>query len=237
MIHDRVRRRILANSLTIQKIDAAYGAVRVIERFVERQRETVVLLGTNGNGKSTLMKCVMGIVRPRAASWSRSTASTTSQSPPSGSWARHRAGAGGPPAVSAPHGGGEPAARRLPPQGARGAEVEPGVLLRMLPAARRAPRPAGGLHERRRAADARARARADAGAAHPLDRRAVGRPGADTDQPHHRQDQGAQGPLQADRADGGAEFPAAASPTAATSSSTARSHSRANPPTSSTTTS
>ena len=26
--------------------------------------ETVVLLGTNGNGKSTLMKCIMGIVRP-----------------------------------------------------------------------------------------------------------------------------------------------------------------------------
>ena len=26
--------------------------------------ETVVLLGTNGNGKSTLMKCVMGMVRP-----------------------------------------------------------------------------------------------------------------------------------------------------------------------------
>src|SRR5204863_5955814 len=24
------------------------------------------LLGTNGNGKSTLMKCIMGIVRPRA---------------------------------------------------------------------------------------------------------------------------------------------------------------------------
>ncbi|HSE02112.1 MAG TPA: ABC transporter ATP-binding protein [Burkholderiales bacterium] len=28
--------------------------------------ETVVLLGTNGNGKSTLMKCVMGIVKPTA---------------------------------------------------------------------------------------------------------------------------------------------------------------------------
>ncbi|HEY5310341.1 MAG TPA: ATP-binding cassette domain-containing protein, partial [Casimicrobiaceae bacterium] len=26
--------------------------------------ETVVLLGTNGNGKSTLMKCIMGWVRP-----------------------------------------------------------------------------------------------------------------------------------------------------------------------------
>ena len=30
------------------------------------QGETVALLGTNGNGKSTLMKCVMGIVRPTA---------------------------------------------------------------------------------------------------------------------------------------------------------------------------
>jgi branched-chain amino acid transport system ATP-binding protein len=28
--------------------------------------ETVALLGTNGNGKSTLMKCVMGILRPAA---------------------------------------------------------------------------------------------------------------------------------------------------------------------------
>src|ERR1700743_2783918 len=30
--------------------------------------ETVTLLGTNGNGKSTLMKCIMGIVRPSAGS-------------------------------------------------------------------------------------------------------------------------------------------------------------------------
>src|SRR5207244_6526099 len=29
-----------------------------------REKETVALLGTNGNGKSTLMKCVMGMVRP-----------------------------------------------------------------------------------------------------------------------------------------------------------------------------
>jgi branched-chain amino acid transport system ATP-binding protein len=31
-----------------------------------RSGETVVLLGTNGNGKSTLMKCVMGMLRPTA---------------------------------------------------------------------------------------------------------------------------------------------------------------------------
>ena len=58
----------MANSLTIEKIDAAYGAVRVLEdvSLQVNSGETVVLLGTNGNGKSTLMKCVMGIVRPRA---------------------------------------------------------------------------------------------------------------------------------------------------------------------------
>ena len=40
-----------------------------------REGETVALLGTNGNGKSTLMKCIMGMVRPTAGpSWPRSTA-------------------------------------------------------------------------------------------------------------------------------------------------------------------
>jgi branched-chain amino acid transport system ATP-binding protein len=58
----------LANSLTIEGIDAAYGAVRVLEGVSLNvgSGETVVLLGTNGNGKSTLMKCVMGIVPPRS---------------------------------------------------------------------------------------------------------------------------------------------------------------------------
>ena len=56
------------NSITIENVDAAYGAVRVLEDVTLRvgSGETVVLLGTNGNGKSTLMKCVMGMVRPRA---------------------------------------------------------------------------------------------------------------------------------------------------------------------------
>ena len=56
----------MANSLTIAGIHAAYGAVRVIDDVSIKVRggETVVLLGTNGNGKSTLMKCIMGMVRP-----------------------------------------------------------------------------------------------------------------------------------------------------------------------------
>jgi len=62
------RGRILANSLTISGVDAGYGAVRVLEDVSIKVGggETVVLLGTNGNGKSTLMKSVMGMVRPDA---------------------------------------------------------------------------------------------------------------------------------------------------------------------------
>ena len=58
----------MASSLTIDGIHAGYGAVRVIEdvSIEVAAGETVVLLGTNGNGKSTLMKCVMGLVRPSA---------------------------------------------------------------------------------------------------------------------------------------------------------------------------
>jgi branched-chain amino acid transport system ATP-binding protein len=58
----------LANSISIEGIHAAYGAVRVLEDVTLNVAggETVVLLGTNGNGKSTLMKSIMGIVRPNA---------------------------------------------------------------------------------------------------------------------------------------------------------------------------
>jgi branched-chain amino acid transport system ATP-binding protein len=60
----------LASSLSISGIDAGYGAVRVLEDVSLKVApgETVVLLGTNGNGKSTLMKCVMGILPPTAGS-------------------------------------------------------------------------------------------------------------------------------------------------------------------------
>ncbi|MFL6930190.1 MAG: ABC transporter ATP-binding protein [Xanthobacteraceae bacterium] len=56
------------NSLRVEGIDAAYGQVRVLEdvSLNVAAGKTVVLLGTNGNGKSTLIKCIMGIVRPKA---------------------------------------------------------------------------------------------------------------------------------------------------------------------------
>ena len=60
----------MASSINITGIHAAYGAVRVIDDVSLKVDggETVVLLGTNGNGKSTLMKCIMGMVRPSEGS-------------------------------------------------------------------------------------------------------------------------------------------------------------------------
>jgi branched-chain amino acid transport system ATP-binding protein len=48
----------------LTNVDAGYGAVRVLHRVSIEvdEGETVALLGTNGNGKSTLMKCIMGLV-------------------------------------------------------------------------------------------------------------------------------------------------------------------------------
>jgi branched-chain amino acid transport system ATP-binding protein len=58
------------NSLTISRLSAGYGLVRALEDISVSvaHAETVALLGTNGNGKSTLMKCIMGMLRPTSGS-------------------------------------------------------------------------------------------------------------------------------------------------------------------------
>ena len=60
----------MAIKLDITDIAASYGAVRALHSVSLNisQGQTVALLGTNGNGKSTLMKCVMGMVRPTQGS-------------------------------------------------------------------------------------------------------------------------------------------------------------------------
>ena len=57
----------MALSLAINDLDAGYGAVKALRGVTLHVEagETVALLGTNGNGKSTLMKCIAGLVRPR----------------------------------------------------------------------------------------------------------------------------------------------------------------------------
>jgi branched-chain amino acid transport system ATP-binding protein len=59
---------ILANSIIVENLHAGYGNVNVLNDVSLRvgQGETVALLGTNGNGKSTLIKCIMGAIRPTA---------------------------------------------------------------------------------------------------------------------------------------------------------------------------
>jgi branched-chain amino acid transport system ATP-binding protein len=56
----------LALKLRVDGVDAGYGAVRALAgvSIEGAAGETVALLGANGNGKSTLMKCIMGLVRP-----------------------------------------------------------------------------------------------------------------------------------------------------------------------------
>ena len=58
----------MANSIAVEGVRAGYGSVQVLEGISLRvgDGESVVLLGTNGNGKSTLIKSIMGIVRPTA---------------------------------------------------------------------------------------------------------------------------------------------------------------------------
>ncbi len=58
----------MANSLTVKGVSAGYGAAQVLDSvsITVGDGETVALLGANGNGKSTLIKCIMGLVPPRA---------------------------------------------------------------------------------------------------------------------------------------------------------------------------
>ena len=52
----------------MRDVAAGYGAVRVLHgvSIEVREGETVALLGTNGNGKSTLIKSIMGMLTPDA---------------------------------------------------------------------------------------------------------------------------------------------------------------------------
>ncbi len=58
------------SSLKISNLYAGYNQVHVIQNLNMdvRDGETVALLGTNGNGKSTLMRCITGLLTPSSGS-------------------------------------------------------------------------------------------------------------------------------------------------------------------------
>ncbi len=58
----------MANRLVIDGLTAGYGAVTVLREVSLEitQGELVALLGTNGNGKSTLLNAILGLLKPQA---------------------------------------------------------------------------------------------------------------------------------------------------------------------------
>ena len=110
----------MASRIVVRDVDAGYGAVRVLHgvSIEVRDGETVALLGTNGNGKSTLIKCIMGMVTPEAGEIFLETRRRAHRPHPEvhrgDRGPGHRAGARGAPALPEADRRGEPPARRLP---------------------------------------------------------------------------------------------------------------------------
>ena len=159
-----------------RRLRQARGPARRVACDVLRGRTTVIL-GANGAGKTTLLKTIAGLVRPQPGG------RILFEDRPIENEPTHRIVAAGIALV--------PEGRRLfgemtvidnlrigayTPH-ARADAAEPArEAARAVPAARRAPQPARPHHERRRAADAGDRPRADVGAEAPAARRAVARP-------------------------------------------------------------
>ena len=119
----------MALSLAIEGLDAGYGAVKALRGVTLHVEagETVALLGTNGNGKSTLMKCIMGLVRPDRGRLSLTIDGAGARSDQtldrSDRRSRRGAGAGGTAAVSQADGRGKPDAGRFPESGPRAPSI------------------------------------------------------------------------------------------------------------------
>ena len=58
------------SSIVIRDLYAGYNQVHVIQNLSMdvHDGETVAMLGTNGNGKTTLMRCIMGLLEPSSGS-------------------------------------------------------------------------------------------------------------------------------------------------------------------------
>lgn len=75
------------NRLLVEGLSAGYGTVTVLRdvSLEVREGDFVALLGMNGNGKSTLLNCIMGFVRPTAGrillEWDGVTVDLTKKAP------------------------------------------------------------------------------------------------------------------------------------------------------------
>jgi urea transport system ATP-binding protein len=69
--------------LTIKQLEAGYGESTVIRHvnLTVKPGQIVCLMGRNGVGKTTLMKCIMGLIRPKAGSISFNEQAITGHPP------------------------------------------------------------------------------------------------------------------------------------------------------------
>ena len=172
--------------LDVRAIDAFYGDFQALFGVSLRvdAGQVVAVIGANGAGKSTLLKTIAGLMHPRAR---RHHVRRRRRSAPHAAFdvveARHRAGAGRPPAVSFADGRGKSADRRpvAPPR-----PVDARAHLRAVSGAGRAAPPARPVTVRRPAADGGHRPRADVQSAPAAVRRDQPRPRADRRARHLR---------------------------------------------------
>ena len=104
--------------LKLTDVNTFYGPIQALKNvsLTVNEREIVSLLGGNACGKSTTMKTILGLVRPkqgRVEFFGRRIDRLPSSEHRPG---RDRAGAGGAAAFSLPHRAREPADGRLHPQ-------------------------------------------------------------------------------------------------------------------------
>ena len=103
--------------LAIRNLSAGYGAFQALfdVSLEVKAGESVAVIGPNGAGKTTLLRVISKLVDIRAGEVSMEGRSLAAVPRARGDRARHRAGAGEPAPVSAPHGRRESAHGRLLP--------------------------------------------------------------------------------------------------------------------------
>ena len=175
--HRQSRRRSRMALLELTDVEARYGPVRALHgvSLAVDEGQIVAVLGANGAGKTTTLRAISGTVK-RTGEIALRRPLARPPRPGGGREAGRRARPRRPRHVRRAVGGREPASRRV--HAARLARRRHQADERLLPLDRRAARAARRHALRRRAADARARPRADGPPAAAAARRAVARAGA-----------------------------------------------------------
>ena len=143
--------------LELDKLSVNYGNIAAVKdlSLTVYEGEIVTLIGSNGAGKSTTLRTISGLLRPKSGTVTYQGKKLTGIPGPRGGQAGDLPFARGPQDLPADDRLGEPGPRRIHPRRHRGHRPGSATGARAVPAAAGAHRPEGRHHVRRRAADAR----------------------------------------------------------------------------------